>query len=202
MPSSPRLVRIHNNLGQAALVPARDAALDTLRETDGLVLDLRDTPGGGNSTVARALLGRLVSEVRLYQRHDLPGEERRYGVQRIWVEHVAPRGPYTYDKPIDVLVGRWTGSMGEGVAIGLDGMHRAAVFVSAMAALQGATYSRSLKHTGIPVRVPAERLYHIDGTRREAFVPRFTIVAGASGEDAVLAAAIRWIQALRTRSGR
>ena len=105
-------------------MPAWDAALDRLRETDGLILDLRDTPGGGNTTVARGLLGRLVPEVRPYQRHDLPREERRYGIRRIWVEHVAPRGPYIYDKPVAALVGRWTASMGEGVAIGLDGARR------------------------------------------------------------------------------
>ena len=195
-------VRIHNSLGQAALVREWDAALDTLREADGLILDLRDTPGGGNSTVARALLGRLVTEVRPYQRHDLPREERRYGVQRIWVEHVAPRGPYTYTGPTAVLVGRWTGSMGEGVAIGLDGMQRATVFGSAMAGLQGATYSRSLGHTRIPLRVPAERLYHVDGTRREAFVPPFPIAAASSGEDAGLETAIQWMQGLPTPIGR
>ena len=86
----------------------------------------------------------------------------------IWVEHVAPRGPYTYAGPIAVLVGRWTGSMGERVAIGLDGMQRATVFGSAMAGLQGATYSRSLEHTGIPVRVtglPATAIRLRAGTR-------------------------------------
>ena len=190
-------VRLHDSLGQAAMVPGWDAALDMLRGTDGLILDLRDTPSGGNSTVARGLLGRLVSEVLPYQRHDLPGEERRYGVRRIWVEHVAPRGPYTYDKPVAVLVGRWTGSMGEGVAIGLDGTRRGTVFGSAMAGLRGATYSRSLQNTGIPVRVPAERLYHVDGTPREAFVPRFLIESTSSGGDAVLEEAIQWMRGQR-----
>ena len=187
-------VRLHDSLGQTALVSAWDAALDDLRGTDGLILDLRDTPSGGNTTVARGLLGRLVSEERPYQRHELPGEERRHGIRRIWVEHVAPRGPRVYDKPITVLVGRWTASMGEGVAIGLDGMRRATVFGSAMAGLAGAVYSRTLEHTGIPVRVPAERLYHVDGTPRERFVPRFRIEPTSPAEDAVLDAALRWMR--------
>ena len=187
-------VRLHDSLGRAALVSAWDAALDDLRRTDGLILDLRDTPGGGNSTVARGLLGPLVSEERPYQRHELPGEERRHGIRRIWVEHVAPRGPRVYDKPIAVLVGRWTASMGEGVAVGLDGMQRAAVFGSAMAGLAGAVYGRTLDNTGIPVRVPAERLYHVDGTPRERFVPRFRIEPTSSAEDTVLEAALRWMR--------
>ena len=187
-------IRLHDSLGQAALVSAWDAALDDLRGTDGLILDLRDTPSGGNTTIARGLLGRLVSEERPYQRHELPGEERRHSIRRIWVEHVAPRGPRVYDKPIAVLVGRWTASMGEGVAIGLDGMQRATVFGSAMAGLAGAVYGRTLEYTEIPVRVPAERLYHVDGTPRERFVPRFRIEPTSPAEDTVLEAALRWMR--------
>ena len=187
-------IRLHNSLGQVAVVAAWDAALDKFRETEGLILDLRDTPGGGNSTVARGLLGRLVQEVQPYQQHDVPGEERRYGIRRIWMEHVAPRGPYSYDKPIAVLVGRWTASMGEGIAIGLDGTRRATVFGSAMAQLRGAIYTRTLEHTKITLRVPAERLYHVDGTPREAFVPRAPVAPSTPGEDAVLKQALDWIQ--------
>ena len=106
------------------------------------------------------------------------------------MEHVAPRGPRAYDKPIAVLVGRWTASMGEGVAVGLDGMQRATVFGSAMAGLAGAVYGSTLGHTGIPVRVPAERLYHVDGTPREGFVPRFGIGPTSPAEDTVLEAAL------------
>jgi len=180
-------VRIHNSLGQRALVREWDAALRTLRQTDGLILDLRDTPSGGDAIVARPLLGRLVAETRPYQRHEIPAEGRA------WVESVEPRGRFTYDKPVAVLVGRWTGSMGEGVAIGLDGMDRATVFGTAMAGLRGALHSHSLKHTGIQVRVPAERLYHVDGTPREAFVPPKFVQPSSAGEDPVLEAALQWM---------
>lgn len=180
-------VRIHNSLGQRALVRQWDSALRTLRKTDGLILDLRDTPSGGDTIVARPLLGRLVAEPRPYQRHEIPAEGRA------WVERVEPRGRFTYDKPVAVLVGRWTGSMGEGVAIGLDGMGRATVFGTAMAGLRGALGSHSLEHTGIQVRVPAERLYHVDGTPREAFVPPMLVETNTSREDAVLEAAQHWM---------
>ena len=181
-------VRVHNTLGDSALVQAWDAALDTLRESRGLILDLRDTPSGGDTIVARPILGRLVAEARPYQRHELPREER------VWVQEVTPRGPFTYDKPIAVLVGRWTGSMGEGVAIGLDGMRRATVFGSPMAGLRGATLGHALEHTGIPVRVPAERLYHVDGTPREAFVPPFLVEPHTPGADPVFEAALQWLR--------
>lgn len=184
-------VRIHNALGDLALVAAFDSALALLRDTRALVLDLRDTPSGGNTTVARGLLGRFVDTVRAYQVHELPFDDRQLGIRRVWVEQVAPRGPFTYRRPVVVLAGRWTASMGEGMTIALDGMERATVVGTPMAGLLGATYGVTLPRTGWSVRVPAERLYHVDGTPREDFVPAVRIPPDPPGEDAALAAALR-----------
>ena len=126
---------------------------------------------GKVATVARGIMGRFISEAQPYQRHDLPAEMREHGIRRLWAEYVGPRGPFSYDAPLVVLVGRWTGSMGEGLAIGLDGMDRATVIGMPMARLRGALYEHILPHTGIPVRIPAERLFHVDGTPRENFIP-------------------------------
>lgn len=71
-------------------------------------------------------------------------------------------------------------------------MRRAAVFGSPMAGLRGAIKTLMLKHTNIPLRVPAERLYHVDGTPREAFRPPFPVEAGEG--DAVLDAAVEWLR--------
>jgi C-terminal processing protease CtpA/Prc len=187
-------VRIHNALGDLALVAAFDSALAMLRDTRALVLDLRNTRSGGNTTVARGILGRLVSTTRPYQMHELPSEERQYGIKRVWVEHVAPRGPFTYERPVAVLVGRWTGSMGEGLAMALDGLDRGVIVGTPMAGLLGATYGVNLPHTGWGVRVPAERLFHVDGTPREEFGPTIHVEAGPPGEDAALAAALRHLR--------
>lgn len=188
-------VRIHNTLGDTRLVPAWDSALAALRDTRGLVLDLRDTPGGGNTTVARGIMGRLITEERPYQRHELAAEEARHGVRRIWVEHVAPRGPFAYTQPLVVLVGRWTASMGEGLAIGLDGMGRARVLGSPMAGLQGALYDVVLPRTRLTVRIPAERLYHVEGTPREAWAPATRPDPPRHpGDDPALAAALELVR--------
>ncbi|HEY0017180.1 MAG TPA: S41 family peptidase [Longimicrobium sp.] len=189
-------VRIHNSLGDTRLVAAWDSALAALRDTRGLVLDLRDTPGGGNTTVARGILGRLIAEERPYQRHELAAEERRHGIRRIWVEHAAPRGPFTYTRPVVVLVGRWTASMGEGLAIGLDGMRRAQIVGTPMARLQGALYDVVLPRTRFTVRIPAERLYHVDGTPREAWSPGIRPDPPRHpGDDPALAAALEILRA-------
>jgi len=176
-------IQIHNSLGNVDLIREWDNALDKLKHTDALILNLRNTPGGGNSTVARGIMSRLISQTKPYQMHELPSEEREFGVKRIWTEHVAPRGPFTYTKPVAVLVGRWTGSMGEGLAIGLDGMERATVIGTPMAGLRGALYSHTLSRTGIEIRIPAERLCHIDGTPREEFVPPVLVKSDVSVEE-------------------
>jgi C-terminal processing protease CtpA/Prc len=163
-------VRINNSLGQQELVQAFDEALSEMLDVRALVIDLRDTPSGGNSTVARGIMGRLVEKMLPYQRHELVSEFRSTGVRRVWDEYVVPRGS-PFLKPIVVLVGRWTGSMGEGLAIGLSATRSAPVLGQPMAHLLGANGETVLPHSNIVVRVPTEKLFHINGTPREAFVP-------------------------------
>ena len=115
---------------------------------------------------------------------------------RVWVEHVLPRGPFTYRQPVAVLVGRWTGSMGEGLAIGLDGMGRALTVGTPMAGLLGGVSVLTLPQTGISVRIPTERLTHIDGTPREAYVPHVEVRLGQPGGDAVLERAVEILHRL------
>ena len=172
LPGNVALVTLHNSLGDTGTIAAFDSALNAARAAKGMILDLRDTPSGGTSTVARGILSRLVRDERPYQRHELPSEERATGVKRVWVEYVSPRGPFAFEAPVVALVGPWTGSMGEGIAIGLDAMKRATVLGDPMAGLLGALYQESLPNTGFVVRIPAERLYHVDGSPRERFRPR------------------------------
>lgn len=165
-------IRINNSLGSMDLVQAFDKALDSLWNTRGLIIDLRETPSGGNTTVARAIMSRFIEKELPYQKHELPSDEKQYGVRRSWLELVTPRGAI-YKKPLVVLVGRWTGSMGEGIAIGFDGMKRARIAGDRMAGLLGAIYTYTLPETGIGVSVPAEKLFHVNGTPRERFLPSF-----------------------------
>jgi len=74
-----------------------------------------------------------------------------------------------------VLVNHWTGSMGEGMAIGLDGMHRATVVGTQMAGLNGGIFNLQLPNTGIGVNYAGEKLNHINGKPRENFVPPVSV---------------------------
>lgn len=164
------VIRFNNSLGDSATIAAFDEAMATVAASDRLVLDLRDTPSGGNTTVARAIMGWFVSEPRGYQIHNRPAEERETGIPRQWVEQVLPRtGRYRAVLPT-VLVGRWTGSMGEGMAIGLAALG-AMVEGRRMAGLLGSVEDLQVGQTDLFVKLPTERLFSVTGSPREAFVP-------------------------------
>lgn len=165
------VVRINDALGDRATIVAFDAAMVSARPGQRVVIDLRDTPSGGNTVVARAMLGWFVSRPTPYQVHNLPAEERETGIARQWVEQVLPRPGKRHDGPVRVLVGRWTGSMGEGLAIGFDAID-AEVVGGPMAGLLGAIYDHRLENSGLVLKLPTERLYAVDGTPREDFVPQ------------------------------
>lgn len=157
-----------NDLISTDIVSQFDAALEQLKNSRGLILDLRDIPRGGNTDVAEPMLGRLIDHKMGYQQV-VPLHARSY------VKEVAPSGGWAYKAPLVVLVNRWTASMGEGMAIGLDGMKRATIVGTRMAGLNGGIFNLELPQTKIGVGYAGERLNHINGTPRENFVPRVLV---------------------------
>lgn len=168
-------VAIHD-LGASASVALFDAALEKLRESPGLIIDLRDTPAGGNSDVAEAIIGRFIDRARDYQRV-LPPH------RKAWKARALPRGPWTYHGPVVVLVSRWTGSMGEGMAIGFDGMRRGVVVGTKMAGLNGGVFTHHLAQSNIDFTIPGEALAHLNGTPRETFRPTIAVDLTAADTD-------------------
>ena len=165
------VLRINDSLGDASTITAFDTALAGAAVGEPVVIDLRNTPGGGNTTVARAILGWFVDRPRAYQVHNRPGEGRTTGIARQWVEQVLPRPGKHHDGPVRVLVGRWTGSMGEGLAVGFDAIG-ADVRGERMAGLLGAIVDHRLEHSGLMIKLPTERLMHVNGAPREHYEPR------------------------------
>jgi C-terminal processing protease CtpA/Prc len=176
------IIRV-NDLGSKETVAEFDRALEIVRTTRGLVLDLRATQSGGNTSVAEPILGRFIDKRMAYQR----GQPRN---GKPWSREVEPRGPWRYDGPLVVLVGRWTASMGEGMAMGLSGMKRATVVGTPMAGLRGAVFTERLKHSGIAFNYAAEKLFHVNGSPREAFVPDIWVENRASDDAGMLAEAL------------
>ena len=65
--------------------------------------------------------------------------------------------------------------MGEGIAIGFDGMKRADIVGTKMAGLLGEIYTFETPETKIPFSFPCVQLQHVNGQPREDFVPAVII---------------------------
>lgn len=163
-------IKINNSLGRNDLIKVFDSVVNTLLLTKAIILDVRETPDGGNTTVARAIMGKFIDEQISYQKHEYPAEERAFGVKRSWIEYVSPLEKGYY-KPVMVLVGRWTGSIGEALALGFDKIPNAKVIGTKMAGLLGAITCYKFKETEINLCFPFEKLFHTNGIPREDYSP-------------------------------
>ncbi len=159
-----------------------NAQLTRLRTADAIILDLRETADGGNTRVAEPMMGRFITDAAPYQ---IVVSRDGIAMPRV----VKPIGDFTLTQPIAVIVGAWTASMGEGVAIGLNAMRNAPVVGAPMAGLRGAVETFMLPESGWKFSIPTARLLHINGTPREDFLP---IAPGKTdyGSDAIFATAI------------
>lgn len=179
-------IRFHDSLGDSDTVAAFDAVMNTLKDARFWIIDLRDTPGGGSTDVAEPVLGRFLAEPAEYQRirpADAPE----------WIKISEPYGDWIAEGPVAVLVGRWTGSMGEGLAVGFDGTGRGDVFGSDMARLAGGVDEFKLSQTGFSIRIPTYDLAHMNGTARHEWSPPHPALAdNGEGPDLTLQAAKDW----------
>jgi hypothetical protein len=190
------LIRINNSLGNDDLVTAFDKALDELRDSRGLIIDLRNTVFGGDSYEARGIMSRFIREPKPYQRHAFTARsEHNPDVERNWVEYVSPRLE-AYDKPVLVLVGRWTGSMGEGLAIGFEGMGRGIVVGTEMRRLAGEVYDFGFKHQWYGYKLSTTRLFHMNGISREDYSPSVYVEQSTNLKDETLERALEYLQSL------
>ncbi|MEW4448238.1 S41 family peptidase [Qipengyuania sp. JC766] len=193
------VLRPLNSLGDNDTITAFDAALEKAIADGarGVVLDMRETPSGGNTEVGRSVIGHFVDAPRPYQMHRVPVLEREFTVPRQFVEYVFPREPL-FKGPVVVLHGRWTGSMGEGIVIGMDAASAATTIGSNMGDLLGGVWNAQLELSGARVDFGGESLFHPDGTPREDYVadiPTEPASTAADGSDPALAAALELLEA-------
>ena len=191
-------ILIQNSLGNNETIAAFDEAISQLEDVEGLIIDLRNTPSGGNTDVARSIIGHFVTEPQPYQVHTIPAVERELGVPRTFIELASPRLPY-FPGPVVVLHGSWTGSMGEGLVIGLDAAACAYTIGSDMGDLLGALWNFDLTASGARLDMAVEKLFHPNGTPREDYVadePVSPAGIGPDGSDPLLPLAIRYLDGI------
>lgn len=101
-------------------------------------------------------LDALLAEFKTYDAY--VQEDREIGTVPDWVEYASPRLSKPICAKLAIFVDRWTGSMGERLAVGFGGLKRATVIGTPMAGLRGAVGSSTLPVSGIRVFFPIERL--------------------------------------------
>lgn len=185
-------IKINNFLFDNAIIPKFDSVLNTLLTVKSLIIDLRETPSGGNTTVARAILSRFIDKEQFYQKHEFYAEEKATGIKRSWEEIVTPRGAQ-YKGKVVVLADHWNGSIGEGITIAFDGMKRATVIGTELARLNGAIDGFEMPNSRIGFNIATERLYHVNGTQRELFRPTIEVDVTKDG-DVMLNTALSYLK--------
>jgi carboxyl-terminal processing protease len=177
------------SFAQPDLVERFDRALDALRTTRGLVIDVRNN-GGGNTALARPIMGRFIQTRKQYA-----WMSRRAGGQMAprWPEFVEPRGPWTYTQPVVVLVNHWSASMAEGFPMGMHGIGRATIVGTPMMGLGAGVIDAVLGWTQLPLQVSAEPVFHVDGTPRWRLRPDVLVdlAQPSADDDPIVAAGLR-----------
>lgn len=181
------------SFGDTATVAQFDAALSDLRETRGLVIDVRGN-GGGDTAVARPIMGRFIAERRPYA---TMRRRQGAGLSAPWTEWVEPRGPFRYAKPVVVLADRWSGSMAEGFPMGMRAAAGARIVGTPMMGLGAAVYQVHLDRTGIAGQYSGEPVYTPDGQPRWLLQPDVLVQPTTLERDEILEAAMADLTARR-----
>lgn len=178
----------------SGVIEAFDQALDELVDCPALILDVREN-GGGDTAIARPILGRLVRERTQYA---WMARRQGDGLGERWAEFVEPRGS-TYDGPVVVLVDRFSVSMAEGFAMAIHGMKRGRIVGTRMAGLGAAIGRVELPYLGASAQISTEPVYHVDGTPRWMLRPDVEVdllKADPDNEDPILDAGLLEVRRL------
>lgn len=188
-------IRFNNALGDSATVTEFKHAIKAFEQSNGLIIDLRNTPSGGNTGVAEPILGHFTKTEKMYQGYKTQKSGQHYASAPFQKATLTPQTPFI-DKPFVVLAGRWTGSMGEGMTIGLDALGAKAILGAPMADLLGGIKQIELKESGATLSLGFERLYHVDGRFREDFKPNVLLKSADTDEKGLDATLLKALEVL------
>lgn len=178
------IIRFNNSLSESKTKKEFKKALEKLKNTKGIILDLRNTVDGGSTNIANPIVGHFTNQKKVFQKYKNSKTE--------FVDYILPEKP-KYDKPLIVLVGRWTGSMGEGMASGIDGSGIGKIIGTEMQKLAGATKDYNFKNFTYRYQAPYIEVLHISELPREKFVPKIEIICDDSNEDEFIKEGIKII---------
>ena len=200
------------NFRESQIVEDFAGAIENVRDTNGLILDLRDNTGG-NDTYGSPIAGRLLRKrIHFYRpvMESLPLsmvqkllDAKIQDVNELTLGMSAgPSGPWQYDRPIVILVNWRTGSAAEDFTMGLQDCGRACIIGQRTAGSTGMPYYEELAG-GAKARICRNAIVRLDGSRFHGVgikpdVPvKRTIKAIMEGRDEVLEAAVSYLCSAR-----
>lgn len=80
-------------------------ALENMRDTRGLIVDVR-LNGGGSEDQAMEFAGRFLKEEFVYGYSQYRNGPAHSNLTEKWPRKIEPRGPWRYDRPVVVLIGQ------------------------------------------------------------------------------------------------
>jgi hypothetical protein len=96
-----------------ASVPEQfDKALEQMRHTKGLIVDVRWN-GGGNERLAQQVAGRFLQKSVVYAYDQFRDGPERTNMTKRFPRSTGPSGPWRYEKPVILLIGQKCMSSGE-----------------------------------------------------------------------------------------
>ena len=121
-PSGYGYIRIVTFKGREEIADEFDRALETLKDTPGLIIDIRDNDGGSGVSQSR-IIGRLITaqrQVATSFRKNGPGHQdfTRHDIR------ISPTGDWQYTKPVALLTNAVTGSASDLFACMMRGTGR------------------------------------------------------------------------------
>ena len=98
---------------------AMDEIFGKLNDTKGIVVDIRDNPGGNDAT-AQYVAGRFAATRHLYMTVRKKNGPGHHDFTNSIPWHVEPTGGTRYTKPVVLLTSRWTQSAGETFTLAMN----------------------------------------------------------------------------------
>lgn len=151
-----------HGLGDQNLPEHVDAALEKLRGTDAMIVDLRFN-GGGDELLGRAIAGRFAEQTVIYSNNQYRNGPEHDDLGPILDRVLEPRGPWRYEKPVVCLFGAHTLSSAESLAAMFDVLPNVTTMGSPTGGSSGNPRRIELD-CGIMITLPRWRDLLVDGT--------------------------------------